>query len=162
MVKGCERDTDHDGNCPLHPKGCPASTLSEYIAPRTPRPWEPSFSHSYPRIYALGQLVAEFEWNKDREAAVQAVNEAPALRARVAELEARLASSEAAAHVRADQFVRARVAASYWHPSDHTDTCYSQWPGDNKPNGGKCNCGSDDNNANRDELRRVLKLEEAE
>lgn len=92
MVKGCERDTDHDGNCPLHPKGCPTSTLSEYIAPRTPLPWEPSFSHSYPPgILSLGQHVAEFEWSKDRAAAVQAVNEAPALRARVAELEAKLA-----------------------------------------------------------------------
>lgn len=26
-MKGCNRDTDGDGNCPLHPKGCPELTL---------------------------------------------------------------------------------------------------------------------------------------
>lgn len=103
----------------------------------------------------VASLVEQSQRRKD-------LGELVKLRARVSELEAKLASAAAAAHVRADQFVRARVAASYWHPSAHADMCYSQWPGDNKPNGGKCNCGSDDNNAARDELRRALKLGPAE
>jgi hypothetical protein len=24
IMKGCELDTDGDGNCPIHPNGCPA------------------------------------------------------------------------------------------------------------------------------------------
>lgn len=29
MAKGCERDTDGDGNCPLHPDGCPPAPTPE-------------------------------------------------------------------------------------------------------------------------------------
>ena len=72
-------------------------TIGEYIAPRTPLPWQPSMSgHGDPMVCGRGQIVAAFEWSDDRTAAVQAVNEAPALRARVTELEAQLEAARVA------------------------------------------------------------------
>lgn len=50
----------------------------------------------------------------------------------------------------------ARTAAKRWYASEHDELCYSQWPGDNKPDGGECNCGSDDNNAGRALILRAL------
>ena len=123
-------------------------TIGEYIAPRTPLPWQPSMSgHGDPMVCGRGQIVAAFEWSDDRTAAVQAVNEAPALRARVPELEAQLAA--------------ARVAVDALPQYPHHDSCKSRatYLLRNPPIKAGCDCGADEANAARTEARRALGLE---
>lgn len=28
-MQGCNLDTDHDGNCPIHPRGCPGAEVED-------------------------------------------------------------------------------------------------------------------------------------
>lgn len=58
-----------------------------------------------------------------------------------------------------DMFGNVRSLVAKWPASEHGEDCYTQWPGDDKPHGGACNCGSEQNNTDRLFARRVVGLE---